>query len=107
MRYLSVCSGIDAATVAWAPLGWRAVDASESPEALAAAGYKIRKTKKTGKWRVNDPDGPRYRALGNSFAVPVVRWIGERIERYLRLHPTSGVVSAQTHKSPQGGRNPR
>lgn len=24
-------------------------------------------------------DGPRYRALGNSFAVPVVRWIGERI----------------------------
>jgi DNA (cytosine-5)-methyltransferase 1 len=25
------------------------------------------------------PDGPRYRALGNSFAVPVVRWIGERI----------------------------
>lgn len=25
------------------------------------------------------PDGPRYRALGNSMAVPVVRWIGERI----------------------------
>ena len=24
-------------------------------------------------------DGPRYRALGNSFAVPVVRWIGQRI----------------------------
>jgi DNA (cytosine-5)-methyltransferase 1 len=24
-------------------------------------------------------DGPRYRCLGNSFAVPVVRWIGERI----------------------------
>jgi len=24
-------------------------------------------------------DGPRYRAIGNSFAVPVVRWIGERI----------------------------
>ena len=24
-------------------------------------------------------DGPRYRALGNSWAVPVVRWIGERI----------------------------
>lgn len=22
MRYLSVCSGIEAATVAWAPLGW-------------------------------------------------------------------------------------
>ena len=25
-------------------------------------------------------DSPRYKALGNSFAVPVVRWIGERIE---------------------------
>jgi DNA (cytosine-5)-methyltransferase 1 len=26
------------------------------------------------------PDGPRYRALGNSMAVPVMRWIGERIQ---------------------------
>ena len=26
------------------------------------------------------PDGPRYKALGNSWAVPVVRWIGERID---------------------------
>ena len=25
------------------------------------------------------PDGPRYKALGNSMAVPVIRWIGERI----------------------------
>lgn len=25
-------------------------------------------------------DGPRYKALGNSMAVPVLRWIGERIE---------------------------
>lgn len=29
------------------------------------------------------PDGPRYKALGNSWAVPVVKWIGERIERSL------------------------
>lgn len=27
------------------------------------------------------PDGPRYKALGNSWAVPVVRWIGERINK--------------------------
>lgn len=27
------------------------------------------------------PDGPRYSALGNSMAVPVMRWIGERIAR--------------------------
>jgi DNA (cytosine-5)-methyltransferase 1 len=25
------------------------------------------------------PDGPRYKALGNSWAVPVVNWIGKRI----------------------------
>jgi DNA (cytosine-5)-methyltransferase 1 len=25
------------------------------------------------------PDGPRYRALGNSMAVPVLRWILTRI----------------------------
>ena len=25
------------------------------------------------------PDTPRYKALGNSMAVPVMRWIGERI----------------------------
>ena len=27
------------------------------------------------------PDGPRYKALGNSMAVPVMRWIGERINQ--------------------------
>ena len=27
------------------------------------------------------PDGPRYKALGNSMAVPVMRWIGERIAK--------------------------
>lgn len=26
-------------------------------------------------------DSPRYKALGNSMAVPVMRWIGERIEK--------------------------
>jgi DNA (cytosine-5)-methyltransferase 1 len=27
-------------------------------------------------------DGPRYKALGNSMAVPVMRWIGKRIEKF-------------------------
>jgi DNA (cytosine-5)-methyltransferase 1 len=31
------------------------------------------------------PDGPRYKALGNSMAVPVMRWIGERIESVEKL----------------------
>tara|TARA_Y100000310_G_scaffold122985_2_gene121743 strand:- start:80 stop:568 length:489 start_codon:yes stop_codon:yes gene_type:complete len=26
-----------------------------------------------------DPDGPRYRGLGNAVTVPVIRWLGERI----------------------------
>ena len=32
-------------------------------------------------WRgqPHSPDGPRYRALGNSMAVPVMNWIGKRI----------------------------
>jgi DNA (cytosine-5)-methyltransferase 1 len=32
-------------------------------------------------WRnkTESPDGPRYKAMGNSMAVPVMRWIGERI----------------------------
>jgi hypothetical protein len=29
------------------------------------------------------PDGPRYKALGNSMAVPVMRWIGKRIANAL------------------------
>jgi DNA (cytosine-5)-methyltransferase 1 len=35
-------------------------------------------------WRGKEaPDGPRYKALGNSMAVPVMRWIGERINALL------------------------
>ena len=30
----------------------------------------------------NCPDGHRYKAMGNSMAVPVMRWIGERINNY-------------------------
>jgi site-specific DNA-cytosine methylase len=55
MRYLSVCSGIEAATVAWHGLGWT-------------------------------PDGPRYRALGNSIAVNCMSWIGERIAKWEAEH---------------------
>jgi DNA (cytosine-5)-methyltransferase 1 len=32
-----------------------------------------------GKPEEQCPDGPRYKACGNSMAVPVMRWIGERI----------------------------
>ena len=35
-----------------------------------------------GKPEEECPDGPRYKACGNSMAVPVMRWIGEAIARY-------------------------
>lgn len=42
LRYLSVCSGIDAATVAWHPLGWRPVafaEVDKFPAAVLAHHY--------------------------------------------------------------------
>jgi site-specific DNA-cytosine methylase len=60
LRIGSFCSGICAPEVAWRDLGWQPQFFSEiDPFACA--------------------DGPRYRALGNSMAVAVLRWIGERI----------------------------
>jgi DNA (cytosine-5)-methyltransferase 1 len=35
-----------------------------------------------GKPETDCPDGPRYKACGNSMAVPVMRWIGEQIKAY-------------------------
>lgn len=32
------------------------------------------------KGREHPLDGPRYKALGNSMAVPVMKWISERIQ---------------------------
>ena len=29
------------------------------------------------------PDGPRYKAIGNSMAVPVMHWIGCRIRQFI------------------------
>ncbi|MDW7789944.1 phage N-6-adenine-methyltransferase [Morganella morganii] len=48
-------------------------------------------------WRGKDaadcPDGPRYRAIGNSMAVPVMRWIGERILAALPVQETPDLRS--------------
>lgn len=45
-------------------------------------------------WRGRDadecPDGPRYKAIGNSMAVPVMRWIGERIAAALPAEKLNG-----------------
>ena len=44
--------------------------------------YKLEKigTEKITTKQDSCPDGPRYKALGNSMAVPVMHWIGKRIE---------------------------
>jgi DNA (cytosine-5)-methyltransferase 1 len=43
----------------------------------------------------NCPDGARYKALGNSMAVPVMRWIGERINSYETMC-SKAVVQVET-----------
>ena len=184
MRYLSVCSGSEAATVAWGPLGWKPVAFSEverfpcavlahhypdvpnlgdmtkivgvphrrrrvflvghlgdwrppvavlfEPHGLRRDTSQGRKTRhvfpcltrrgatayddrtpyvleKTGV-RIATPkewerlfgfpddytlvpyrgkpvaDSPRYKALGNSIAVPVMWWIGERIQKWENMY---------------------
>lgn len=66
--------------------GWRDVGADEDIAELEAAGLTVRRTK-TGKMRVNDPDGPRYKALGNSFTTETVRWIMNRVRASLAGEP--------------------
>ena len=62
-----------------------AVIASFIPEAIrAVSSFDLRLTTISGYTLIpyrGKPaaDGPRYKALGNSMAVPVMRWIGERI----------------------------
>lgn len=45
-------------------------------------------------------DTARYKALGNSMAVPVMRWIGERIDRIER--EGGGIMSDRNPNSPVG-----
>lgn len=130
MTYLSVCSGIEAATVAWDPLGFKPIgfaeiesfpcellkqrypsvknygDITQYQEAFTGDFFVINgrqhyirrltplecerlqgfpdnytQVKWNGKPKDQCPDSHRYKAIGNSMAVPVMRWIGERIKR--------------------------
>ena len=62
--------------------GYRPVGEDEDLDELREAGFTLRQGKNG--WRVNDPDGPRYKALGNSMAVNVMTWIGERLDAIVR-----------------------
>jgi hypothetical protein len=39
-------------------------------------------------------DGPRYKALGNSWAVPNVRWLGERIEAVALVKKAQAAINS-------------
>lgn len=105
IRYISLFSGIEAATVAWHQLGWKPIAYAEIepfPKAVLRQHYPevpdltVRRltplecerlqgfpdgwTDIPWKGKKHSPDGPRYKALGNSMAVPVMRWIGEGIQ---------------------------
>ena len=65
MRYLSVCSGIEAATQAWHPLGWTPVAFSEIepfPSAVLAHHYpdvpNLGDVTATGRVRIIVPSAP-------------------------------------------------
>lgn len=51
-------------------------DLAETIENLVGLGWSLEGAEALA----DSPDGPRYKALGNSMAVPVMRWIGERIQ---------------------------
>jgi site-specific DNA-cytosine methylase len=49
------------------------------PQAQAQWPLRYAFSEKKTREKLN-PDGPRYKALGNSMAVPVMHWIGKRIQ---------------------------
>jgi DNA (cytosine-5)-methyltransferase 1 len=56
-------------------------DRTETISHLIGVGF----SEEEAETMVDHPDGPRYRAIGNSMAVPVMRWIGERIQGVERM----------------------
>lgn len=88
MRYISVFSGIESASAAWAPLGWDPVAFSEiEPFPCAVLEHRFPGVPNLGDITEVDwspysgsVDVVVYKALGNSMAVNVMAWIGRRIE---------------------------
>lgn len=75
MRFGSVCSGIEAASVAWHPLGWECDFVAEiDPFASAVLAHRFPEVPNLGDFTAIDS-----RPVGNSMAVPVMAWIGRRI----------------------------
>lgn len=53
-------------------------------------------------WRgqPHSPDGPRYKALGNSWAVPKFKWLGERIARLMPVNLTAANLTLANENTP-------
>ena len=66
----------DHTLIPWAGTKRRGRDLEDQRAYLAASGY----TPEQVEALVHTPDGPRYKAVGNSKAVTVVRWLGARIQ---------------------------
>jgi DNA (cytosine-5)-methyltransferase 1 len=74
MKYLSVCSGVEAASVAWHDFGWQPGAFSEiEPFPAAVLAHRFPNVPNMG-------DMTKYKAMGNSMAVPVMHWIGKQIQ---------------------------
>jgi DNA (cytosine-5)-methyltransferase 1 len=50
------------------------------PDGYTAVGVPM--AGEASRTKINMADGPRYKALGNSMAVPVMAWIGRRIQQF-------------------------
>jgi hypothetical protein len=85
---ITTCSDSTAATLCCSAL--RAI-AGCIPSGTLPESFSIELTVETPytniPWRKKPasecPDGPRYKALGNSWAIPCVAWIGKRIQEAL------------------------
>lgn len=96
MRYLSICSGIEAASVAWEPLGFTAAGFSEidpfasavlaEPEWIEASQMHGRMWASPASWPASEP--PAMGTEGREQACPemsaelawvIGRWLGERL----------------------------
>lgn len=55
-------------------------------------------SQRDGEWWLMAADGPRYKQLGNSWAVPKFRWLGERIARFMPAAATAANDNKQDSK---------
>ena len=82
----STMDSLNETTTAWA---WELIEirrlTPRECERLQGFSDNFTRIPYRGKPASQCPDGPRYKALGNSMAVPVMRWIGEQIQRYEEL----------------------